>query len=109
MLSGPHVVFVAMPWTHDVELLGEIVAEAATTGVKPFGHPIHQRALTHQSSNMHAFVLPGKQLTIEPEDSDLQAGYVDDHAPSLEHVFSECDNDGFGHNKTILLQAENFN
>src|SRR4051812_29206298 len=109
MLPGPHVVLVTVPGTHDVELVGEVVAEAAPLGVEPLGDAIHQGALAHRTSGMHALVFPGNQLAVEPEDPDLHAGYVDDHAPSLEHVFDECGNDGFGHGGTVLLRAHNFN
>src|SRR4030095_2014490 len=91
MLAGPHVVLVAVPRAHDVQLVGEVVAQASLPGVEAFHHAIHQLALAAGPAGVHAAVLPGVEPAADPEDADLDAVHVDDHAAALEHVFLHGD------------------
>ena len=65
MLARPDVVLVAVPGAHDVQLLGEVVAEAAPLGVEALDHAVHQLALADRAAGMHAAVLPGIELPVQ--------------------------------------------
>src|SRR5215204_6083097 len=93
MLAGPHVVLVAVPRAHDVQLIGEVVAQASLPGVETLHHAIHQLALADGAAGMHAAVLPGVEPAAHAEDADLDALHVDDHAAALEHVLLHCHDD----------------
>src|ERR671914_1500818 len=93
MLAGPHVVLVAVPRAHDVQLVGEVVAQASLPGVEAFHHAIHQLALADGTAGVHAAVLPGVEPAADAEDADLDTVHVDDHAAALEHVLLHGNHD----------------
>src|SRR5947209_18348034 len=65
--AGPDVVLVAVPRADDVQLIAEVIAEAALLVVQALDHPVHQRALAHRATEVRAAVLPGIQPAVETE------------------------------------------
>src|SRR3954452_5054528 len=84
-----HVVLVAVPRADDVQLVGEVVAEAALLLVETLDDPVHQHALAHGPPEVGAAVLPGVQQAVQTEDPHLRAVHVDDHPAAFEDVFTQ--------------------
>ena len=86
VLARAHVVLVAVPRADDVQLVGEVVAEAAAFVVEALDDAVHQHALAHRAAGVRAAVLPGVQPAVQAEDPDLGAVDVDDHAAAFQDV-----------------------
>src|SRR5436190_4293105 len=99
-----HVVLVAVPGADDVQLVGEVVAEAALLLVETLDDPVHQHALAHRPAGVRAAVLPGIEPAVQAEDPDLGAVHVDDDTAAFQNILGQCDDDGCLHGASLRRQ-----
>src|SRR3954462_5357093 len=98
------VVLVAVPGADDVQLVGEVVAEAALLVVETLDDPVHQHALADRPAGVRAAVLPGVEPAVQAEDPDFRAVHVDDHPATLQNVLRQCDDDRCLHGNNLGTQ-----
>src|SRR5215468_7787868 len=84
MAAGLDAELVAVPGADDIGL-GRIVFERARGAVIGDGldHALHDAALADRPGAMGATVVPGKELAIDPEDTDLELSAIDDLAVAV--------------------------
>src|SRR5579863_6911097 len=87
VLPGFDIVFIAVPRTDDMRVLGMVLQRShCAVALHRLDDTLHDPALTHRTAAMSTFIVPGVELAIDQENSDLGLAAFEQQAAGLLEV-----------------------